>query len=130
MTQRRPTHESGFTLIELLAVMLIIGILAAIAIPNFNSAREDAYVSTMKADLHQLRYAQELYFVEPDGQYASTLAELGSSFQASANVTVTLSGGGNDWSATASHTGTAIECTYDTVGNLIECADPGPPPKK
>lgn len=121
---------SGFTLIEVLAVMLIIGILAAIAIPRFNSVREEAYVSTMKSDLAQVRFAQEVYYVEPDGAYASDITELDDLFTASEDVTVTLAGGGDAWSATATHPGTSMECTYDTAVNLIECAEPGPPAKK
>jgi len=130
MEHTRVRREAGFTLIEVLAVMLIIGVLAAIAIPNFNSAREQAYISTMKGDLHSLRLAQELYNVGPEGEYASNTADLSEFFTPSENVTVTISGGGDTWSATATHPGTSVECTYDFPGNLIECAEPGPPAKK
>jgi len=130
MEQTRVGGEAGFTLIEVVVVMLIIGILAAIAIPNFNSVREEAYISTMKSDLHSLRLAQELYNVDPEGEYASDIAELDDYFNTSENVTVTLSGGGDTWSAVATHPGTPVECTYDFPGNLIECGESGPPAKK
>ena len=55
-------NRKGFTLIELLIVVVIIGILAAIAIPKFANTKEKAYVSAMKSDLRNLATAQETYF--------------------------------------------------------------------
>ena len=52
----------AFTLIELLIVVIIIGILAAIAIPKFSSNREKAYITQMKSDLRNLATAQEGYY--------------------------------------------------------------------
>ena len=51
----------GFTLIELLIVTVIIGILAAIAIPKFSAVREKAFVAAMKSDLKNLATQQEIY---------------------------------------------------------------------
>ena len=56
------TQRRGFTLIELLIVVVIIGILAAIAIPKFANTKEKAYVSAMKSDIRNLATAQETYF--------------------------------------------------------------------
>ena len=58
------TNRKGFTLIELLIVVVIIGILAAIAIPKFANTKEKAYVASMKADLHNYSLAQESYFAD------------------------------------------------------------------
>ena len=55
-------NRKGFTLIELLIVVVIIGILAAIAIPKFANTKEKAYLATMKSDLRNLITAQEAYF--------------------------------------------------------------------
>lgn len=54
----------GFTLIELLIVVAIIGILAAIAIPQFSNYRQKAYNSTAQSDLRQIRLSLESYFGE------------------------------------------------------------------
>ncbi|MCH1571391.1 MAG: prepilin-type N-terminal cleavage/methylation domain-containing protein, partial [Longimicrobiales bacterium] len=54
--------NDGFTLIELLIVVVIIGILAAIAIPKFSATRERAFVASMKSDLRNLASLQELYY--------------------------------------------------------------------
>lgn len=104
------SNNKGFTLIELLIVVVIIGILAAIAIPKFSEAREKAFVSAMKSDLKNLATQQELYysdyFTYTD---AETDANLG--FTASKNVTVDATAGTTTgWSATATHDGTDATC--------------------
>jgi len=48
-------HEAGFTLVELMIVMLIIGVLAAVAIPSFISSIKNAKEAALKEDLHVLR---------------------------------------------------------------------------
>ena len=54
--------NKGFTLIELLIVVVIIGILAAIAIPKFSATREKAYFAAMKSDLKNLASQEEIYY--------------------------------------------------------------------
>ena len=54
----------GFTLIELLIVVVIIGILAAIAIPKFTTTKEKAYLASMKTDLRNLVTAEEAYLYD------------------------------------------------------------------
>src|SRR5689334_18616508 len=67
-------NRKGFTLIELLIVVVIIGILAAIAIPKFSNTKEKALVSGMKSDLRNYASAQESYY--SDYTTYGTLAQL------------------------------------------------------
>ena len=67
--------KSGFTLIELLVVMLIIGILASVALPQYQKAVNKSRASTALATLRAIHQAQEVYRLE-NGEYASDLSEL------------------------------------------------------
>ena len=64
MLKKFQRGEKGFTLIELLIVVAIIGILAAIAIPQFASYRQKAYNSASQSDLRTVRTQVEAYFAE------------------------------------------------------------------
>src|SRR6478736_3621931 len=66
--------RKGFTLIELLIVVVIIGILAAIAIPKFANTKSKAYVTAMKSDLRNLVTAEEAFF--SDSTYYTTATRL------------------------------------------------------
>jgi type IV pilus assembly protein PilA len=70
-------HEEGFTLIELLVVIIIIGILAAIAIPVFLSQRQKGYDAGVKSDLRNLATAEESYLTDY-GTYTNSLTNLSS----------------------------------------------------
>jgi prepilin-type N-terminal cleavage/methylation domain-containing protein len=107
--------SSGFTLIELLIVVVIIGILAAIAIPKFANTKEKAYVASMKSDLRNLATAEESYFYSNE-LYTTDLSQL--KFSTSPGITVTIpeaSAGG--WSATASHPLTTARSCAVFFGN-------------
>ena len=60
----RTRRRTGFTLIELLIVVVIIGILAAIAIPKFQATKGKAYYAGMRSDLRNLATAEEAYFYD------------------------------------------------------------------
>ncbi|HEY6865655.1 MAG TPA: type II secretion system protein [Candidatus Eisenbacteria bacterium] len=66
-------NQKGFTLIELMIVVVIIGILAAIAIPNFIAMQNRAKEGSTKANMHTLQLAAEDYGVAYDGVYATTI---------------------------------------------------------
>ena len=98
---RKSRRNAGFTLIELLIVVLIIGILAAIAIPKFQNSKGKAYASTLKADLRNLATAQEAYFYE-NSEYSTTTTALRMSTSPGVTITIgTATTAG--WSATATH---------------------------
>lgn len=63
--------ESGFTLVELCIAVVIIGILAAIAIPAYSAMCDRAREACVKANMHNLQLAGEAFYVENDGQYGS-----------------------------------------------------------
>jgi prepilin-type N-terminal cleavage/methylation domain-containing protein len=117
-------NKKGFTLIELLIVVVIIGILAAIAIPRFGETRDRAFISAMQSDLNQVRTAQEMWFQDNAFSYTADIADLEGAdlFTGTTGVTVELAGGGDTYTATASHTQTAVECTYDEAVGTIDCA--------
>ncbi|MCL6582563.1 MAG: type II secretion system GspH family protein [bacterium] len=62
-------NDNGFTLIELLMVVIILGILAAVVIPQFSSSSQDAKVSALKSNLNSIRGALELYYVQHNSTY-------------------------------------------------------------
>jgi len=112
-------NKKGFTLIELLIVVVIIGILAAIAIPRFGETRERAYVSAMQSDLNQLRTAMEMHFQDNNYSYAEPPSDI---IEGSAGVTFTVeSADAQSWSATADHDNTDWGCGYHSDFGRIEC---------
>ena len=124
---RRNTRQ-GFTLIELLIVVVIIGILAAIAIPKFSNTKEKAYVAQMKSDLRNLVSAEEAFFAD-SVKYTSTLTQL--KYKQSTGVwTPTITVGAGFWTASVTHTaivGKSCEIAINTSNSLVTTAGDGEP---
>jgi len=100
-------NRKGFTLIELLIVVVIIGILAAIAIPKFANTKEKAYIASMKADLKNLVGTQESVFAD-SGKYTSkaTLTSTTSQYRmglSQGNTLVSAVGDSAGWNAVVSN---------------------------
>jgi prepilin-type N-terminal cleavage/methylation domain-containing protein len=95
-------YRQGFTLIELLIVVVIIGLLAAIAIPKFANTKGKAVVTAMRSDLRNLASAQESYWVENQTYYNGPVPAPVLAYQPTAGVSVTIvSGTVGGWSAQA-----------------------------
>ncbi len=111
-------NRKGFTLIELLIVVVIIGILAAIAIPKFASTKEKAYLASMKSDLRNLATTEEGFFA--DNQVYTAIAasnvagaatpDAATGFVPSAGVTIAAALSGAGWTATTTHGSTTKTC--------------------
>jgi type IV pilus assembly protein PilA len=131
MTTRSRTAQSGamqnrrgFTLIELLIVVVIIGLLAAIAIPKFANTKEKAVVTSMRSDLRNLATAQESYWVENRVYYGGVIPDPTFQFAPSNGVTVTIvSATDAGWSARA----TAVPLTAQQCVIFYGVAPPIPP---
>ena len=101
-------NRKGFTLIELLIVVVIIGILAAIAIPKFANTKQKAVIASMKSDLRNLVTAEEAYFSD-NNAYVGTIAATqvngtSAAFVPSSNNAITFTAAtATGWAATVTN---------------------------
>jgi len=117
---RKMRAEQGFTLIELLVVIAIIGILAAIAIPQFAAYRRRAYESDVKANLKNAATAQEAYFVDNDAYLSGAMSGNNPpGFNMSTQVTMTAATGTGTFILTGTHANCAGSWTYDSSSGAI-----------
>jgi prepilin-type N-terminal cleavage/methylation domain-containing protein len=123
-------HRHGFTLIELLIVVVIIGILAALAIPRYQATRGKAVFAGIKSDLHNLTTAQESYFYDHNS-YTTELDSL-KVMTSLGNQLVIGAANASGWSATATNPlsyphmcaifmGDAAAVAPATVAGVVAC---------
>ena len=121
-------NRKGFTLIELLIVVVIIGILAAIAIPKFANTKSKAYITAMKSDLRNMVTAEEAFFSD-SSKYSTSLTAI--NFKQSTGVnTPTVAIGAGYWSATVTHSqlaGHTCGIGVNTTNPIVSTAGEGEP---
>ena len=110
------SNRKGFTLIELLIVVVIIGILAAIAIPKFAATKDKAKLASVKTDVRNLMTAQEAYFSDY-ATYSASWANLQTNSNAnlSAGNSATVAGVASGYTITINNTSISTGFTQCTV---------------
>jgi prepilin-type N-terminal cleavage/methylation domain-containing protein len=127
-------HRKGFTLIEILMVVVVIGTLAAVAVPRYSASKNKAFTAVMIADLRSAAMYEEQFAADNHGQYFSGTATPDAplnGFAPSPNVTVTLTAfnilGSQlaNWTAIARHPQSSESCEMRagtitcTTGNAL-----------
>lgn len=112
---RKESSESGFTLIEILVVILIIGILSAIAIPVFLNQRKAANESAIRSDLRNLAIAVEDHFKDNPNDITVEFSDI-PDYRPSKAVVIALRGNANTWCAVATHPNS----NYNTTGDVTK----------
>lgn len=125
----RARHVAGFTLIELLIVVVIIGLLAAIAIPKFAATKDKAHMASMRGDLRNLATAQEAYFSDFATYYGGSVPSAQLLYNPSPGVVITIGeGDASGWSAKA--TSPAIASSSAACAMYVGTAAPVAPATK
>jgi type IV pilus assembly protein PilA len=122
MDRLRLRGEAGFTLIELLVVVAIIGILAAIAIPQFAAYRRRGHEAQVKSDLRNAAVAQEAYFAQYSTYIAATPMTNSNApgFNPTNQVTVNAARGNNTFLLTATHVNcSSASWTFSSTNGVI-----------
>jgi len=114
----RRSGQKGFTLIELMIVIAIIGILAAIAIPQFVTYRQKGYDTQAKGELKSFYTACQAYFADTPTAGSCSTSTISAQFQNSPAVTVTVAGGQTLEGSTARHTAGTKTFNIGPSGNI------------
>ena len=113
-------REEGFTLIELMIVIAIIGILAAIAIPQFTSYRQRGFNAAAQSDLRNAATAQEAYYTDLQSYTKVTDDLTNRGYTKTPTVTLTITGADtNTYGMTAKHTSGISTWTLNGPGGTI-----------
>ena len=112
-------NHKGFTLIELLIVIVILGILIAIAIPKFSNSKDKAKLASIRTDLRNLESAQEAYFTDFTTYGSLSDLQSASNFTLSSGNTMTVVPGTSGYAATATNSSISSavkQCTVQVAG--------------
>ena len=127
-SQNMAANRKGFTLIEVVITCVVLGLLAAVAIPRYTAAKNKAQTAAMMADLHTIAIYEEQFATENHGQYFSGTATSDSplnGFRPSKGVTITVTAynilGSQlaDWTAVVTHSDSPENC--EMRAGLITC---------
>mgnify|MGYP001454451245 CR=1 FL=1 len=122
----RYRRNAGFTLIELLIVVVIIGILAAVAIPKFAATKDKSKLASIRSDLRNIMTAQEAYWAD-HGVFADVgQLQAATNYSFSAGNTATISATMTGYTATVSNssiTSTLDQCTVQVAAGASSSID-------
>lgn len=121
--KRRDDRSRGFTLIELLVVVAVIGILAAVALPQFSSRQAKGFDARVAQDTRNAAAAQELYFVDHFEYFSGDCADL-DGYTPSPGIEARCVDNGTSFEVHVDHAASTRQCKWDSIGDPVMVCTP------